>query len=143
MCGIAGIFGRSDAALVQRMCDIIAHRGPDDHGVGVFHAGCSPVTLGHRRLSIIDLSPAGHQPMSNEDGSVWIVFNAEIYNFPELRPQLEAKGHVFKSKSDTEVLLHGWEEWGPGLLPKLNGIFTFALVDQEQGTFLLARDRFG
>ena len=143
MCGIAGIFGRSDESLVRRMCDLIAHRGPDDHGVGAVKAGNVPVTLGHRRLSIIDLSPAGHQPMTNEDGSVWIVFNGEIYNFPDLRPQLEAKGHVFKSKSDTEVLIHGWEEWGPGLLPRLNGIFSFALVDQKQGTFLLARDRFG
>ena len=143
MCGIAGITGRSDESLVRRMCDLIAHRGPDDHGVGAFQAGGVPVTLGHRRLSIIDLSPAGHQPMANEDGSVWIVFNGEIYNFPELRPQLEAKGHIFKSKSDTEVLIHGWEEWGTGLLPRLNGIFSFALVDQKQGTFVLARDRFG
>lgn len=143
MCGIAGIFGRSDESLVQRMCSLIAHRGPDDHGLGVFHAGGTPVTLGHQRLSIIDLSPAGHQPMTNEDGSVWVVFNGEIYNFPELRPQLEAKGHVFRSKSDTEVLLHGWEEWGEELLPRLNGIFSFALVDQKQSLFLLARDRFG
>lgn len=143
MCGIAGIIGRSDETLVRRMCDLIAHRGPDDSGIGTFMAGNLPVTLGHRRLSIVDLSSAGHQPMSNEDGSVWVCFNGEIYNFPDLRPQLEAKGHVFKSKSDTEVLLHGWEEWGMGLLPRLNGIFAFALVDQKQGVTLLARDRFG
>ncbi len=143
MCGIAGILGRNDPALVQRMCGAIAHRGPDDYGTGTFMAGNTPVTLGHRRLSIIDLSSAGHQPMCNEDGTVHIVFNGEIYNFPELRPRLESRGHVFKSKSDTEVLLHGWEEWGMDLLPMLNGIFSFALVDQKQGIFLLARDRFG
>ncbi len=107
------------------------------------------VGLGSCRLSIIDLTPAGHMPMSNEDGSIWITQNGEIYNFPELRQQLEQHGHRFRSRSDTEVLIHGYEEWGLDLLPRLNGMFAFALLDlRDRSRFpgprlLLARDRFG
>lgn len=129
------------------MVNIIRHRGPDDSGVHVstkHHIG-----LGNCRLSIIDLSPAGHMPMSNEDGSIWITQNGEIYNFPELRHELEQRGHKFRSKSDTEVLIHGYEEWGTDLLSRLNGMFAFALLDLRDSShrsgprLLLARDRFG
>ena len=112
MCGIAGILGLTGApanrAALERMCDLIEHRGPDDSGIHLD----GPVGLGSRRLKIIDLSSNGHMPMSNEDGTVWIAYNGEIYNFAELRPQLQAKGHVFRSATDTEVVVHAWEEWG-------------------------------
>lgn len=143
MCGIAGIWNQRDEATVLRMTQRMKHRGPDDHGVQAFQAGAASVTLGHRRLSIIDLSADGHQPMTNEDGTVWITFNGEIYNFPELRKILQDKGHVFRSRSDTEVIVHGYEEWGRELLPKLNGIFAFGIWDSRKQTLLLARDRFG
>src|SRR5579864_3918622 len=147
MCGICGTAGFVDIALLKRMVNIIRHRGPDDSGVHVstkHHIG-----LGNCRLSIIDLSPAGHMPMSNEDGSIWITQNGEIYNFPELRHELEQRGHKFRSRSDTEVLIHGYEEWGLDLLSRLNGMFAFALLDlrdrRPDGSpvLLLARDRFG
>jgi len=109
MCGIAGIIGEANEGLIRRMTDIISHRGPDDAGVRVFSNSRQPVSLGHRRLSIIDLSSAGHQPMTNEDGTIWITFNGEIYNFPALREQLLAAGHSFRSRTDTEVLIHGYE----------------------------------
>ena len=99
--------------------------------------------LSHRRLSIIDLSPAGHQPMTNEDGTVWIVFNGEIYNFLELRGQLVAAGHQFHSKTDTEVILHGYEQWGDDVVKKLRGMFAFAIWDGRRRRMLLARDRVG
>ena len=145
------------------MGNVLSHRGPDDEGYvlyGRHEAGWQavPVTgqetsvltpvvaLAQRRLSIIDLSPSGHQPMSNEDGRVWVVFNGEIYNFPQLREELLKHGHVFRSSSDTEVLVHGFEEWAEGLLPRLNGIFAFVIMDARgQGvpSLFLARDRFG
>src|SRR5712692_5686074 len=120
MCGIAGIIGEANEPLIRRMTDTIAHRGPDDAGIKIFQNPGQPVSLGHRRLSIIDLSPAGHQPMTNEDGTVWITFNGEIYNFPALREQLVAAGHHFQSRTDTEVLIHGYEEWGIEFVKKLN-----------------------
>ena len=125
-------------ALVKTMADAIRHRGPDDEGY--YLAG--PIGLGFRRLSIIDLS-TGHQPISNEDGSIWVVFNGEIYNYAQLRSELLAKGHVFKTQTDTEVLVHLYEEYGPDLLEKLRGMFSFALWDQARTTLFLARDRVG
>lgn len=129
------------------MRDALTHRGPDDAGLwispGEAHAAVASVGLGHRRLSIIDLSHAGAQPMSNEDGSVWLVFNGEIYNFPELRPQLEALGHRFASHTDSEVIIHAYEEWGAECVRRLRGMFAFAIWDQALQSLLLARDRFG
>jgi asparagine synthase (glutamine-hydrolysing) len=125
------------------MTERVAHRGPDDSGVGMWPDEPVPVSLGHRRLSIIDLSAAGHQPMANEDGSVWTVFNGEIYNFPALRTELVAAGHVFRSETDTEVLVHGYEEWGLDLVGRLNGIFAFALWDRRRSQLHLVRDRYG
>ncbi len=141
MCGIAG-FVRLDQpaqhSLVQAMCDEIRHRGPDDEGVHV-DRGCG---IGMRRLSIIDLS-TGHQPISNEDGTVWIVFNGEIYNYQELRAGLMARGHRFQTSSDTETLVHLYEEEGVEGLKRLRGMFAFAIWDARQSRLLLARDRFG
>ncbi len=121
------------------MRDVMFNRGPDFGGEWVGgHAA-----LGHRRLSIIDLSPLGHQPMSNHDGTVWVTFNGEIYNFPELRKELEAKGHRFKSHSDTEVIVHGYVEWGTGVVARLDGMFAIGVWDTKKETLLLAVDRFG
>lgn len=120
------------------MADAITHRGPDDEGYYV----SGPVGLGFRRLSIIDLN-TGHQPISNEDGSVWIVFNGEIYNYQELRQQLQAKGHVFRTQTDTEVIVHLYEEYGESCVEKLRGMFAFAIWDDHQKTLFLARDRVG
>lgn len=145
MCGILGhlIFDRTaaiDADLLRQMADTIIHRGPDDVGYYVKEN----VGLAHRRLSIIDLSSAGHQPMSNEDGTIWIVYNGEIYNFQSLRRELEARGHAFKSHSDTEVIIHGYEEWGEaGCLQRLQGMFTFVLWDEKLRRLFIARDRLG
>ena len=125
-------------SLVKGMADSISHRGPDDEG---FYISGS-VGLGFRRLSIIDLS-GGHQPLSNEDGSLWIVFNGEIYNFQELRDWLIAKGHVFKTRSDTEVIVHLYEEFGEACVEKLRGMFAFAIWDEVKRTLFLARDRIG
>ncbi len=142
MCGIAGIV-RCDGApaegpLLRRMTDALAHRGPD--GEGFFHRG--PVGLGHRRLAIIDLA-TGDQPMFTEDGAVSIVFNGEIYNFRELRSDLEARGHRFGTASDTEVILRAWEAWGIGCLDRLRGMFAFAIWDGRRRRLVLARDRAG
>ncbi|MCI0371714.1 MAG: asparagine synthase (glutamine-hydrolyzing) [candidate division NC10 bacterium] len=144
MCGIAGKlnFDRArqvEPDLLARMNAVMAHRGPDD--AGVYCAG--PVGLAHRRLSIIDLSPAGHQPMSNEDGTIWITFNGEIYNFPDLREDLIRRGHRFRSKTDTETVLHLYEEDGPACVRALRGMFAFAIWDGRTRTMLLARDRLG
>jgi asparagine synthase (glutamine-hydrolysing) len=150
MCGIAGLMRSelaepgerqriADAEAVRRMLDRQVHRGPD--GQGLFQDG--PVVLGHRRLSIIDLSEAGKQPMSNEDGTLHVTYNGEIYNHRELRGELIRGGHQFRSQTDTEVLLHGYEQWGmEGLLDRLRGMFAFALHDTRRG-LLLARDRLG
>ena len=143
MCGICGKYfsdpdARVSPAEIQRMADVIAHRGPD--GQGFYVRG--QVGLGHRRLAIIDLS-TGDQPMSNEDDSIWLVFNGEIYNFQELRQHLLAKGHVFKSSSDTEVIIHLYEEFGPGCVSRLRGMFAFALWDSKRRRLFIARDRVG
>jgi asparagine synthase (glutamine-hydrolysing) len=143
MCGICGIAYRDprrrpDVETLRQMAATIRHRGPDDEGVEVQ----GQVGLAFRRLSIIDLSPAGHQPMSNEDGSVWIVFNGEIYNFQALREELEPR-HQFRSRTDTEVLLHLYEERGERMVDALEGMFAFAILDINLGLLLLARDPFG
>ncbi len=143
MCGIAGWLGfpslsEGEQDEVQR---VTAHRGPDDEGRWVDEA--AGVGLLHRRLSIIDLSPLGHQPMTNEDGTVVLCFNGEIYNFIELRGELESKGHIFRSRTDSEVIVHGWEEWGEELLRKVRGMFAFAIWDGRQKTLTLARDPMG
>jgi asparagine synthase (glutamine-hydrolysing) len=142
MCGITGILDTSgapaDAVLLRRMADAIAHRGPDGSG---FHVD-GPIGLGHRRLSIIDLA-GGAQPISNEDDAIHIVFNGEIYNFVELRRELEAAGHHFKTRSDTEVILHGYEQWGVDCVSRLNGMFAFAIWDSRRRQLFLARDHLG
>jgi|CXWL01.1.fsa_nt_gi asparagine synthase (glutamine-hydrolysing) len=143
MCGIAGKLGFHPGAvpskdLLRKMCDAISHRGPDD--AGYFLQG--PVALGHRRLSIIDLA-SGHQPLSNEDDTVWVVFNGEIYNFVELREGLEAKGHRFRTTSDTEVIVHLYEDLGDAFVQHLRGMFAIALWDVRQRRLVLVRDRLG
>lgn len=143
MCGIAGIVSPESDQLptgdvLRQMCQTLVHRGPDDEGLFVK----SGTALGMRRLSIIDLS-GGHQPIFNEDRTVWIVLNGEIYNFRELRNELESKGHRFRSRSDTEVIVHLYEELGPECVHKLRGMFAFALFDEQRRYFLLARDRLG
>jgi asparagine synthase (glutamine-hydrolysing) len=142
MCGIAGIISRKAAPvpeeILRKITGSLAHRGPDGEGVFLRDG----VALGHRRLSIID--PAlGHQPMSNEDDSVWITFNGEIYNYQILRDQLERAGHRFKTNCDTEVLIHGYEEWGKSLVEKCRGMFAFCIVDFTKRKGMLARDHFG
>ena len=143
MCGIAGIVyvdGRPvDPMLLRRMTEVLTHRGPDDGGYLIEDG----IGLGHRRLSIIDLSSAGHQPMSNEDGSVWITYNGEVYTYPELTAELKAKGHVFRSRTDTEAVLHAYEEYGVDCLSKFNGMFAFAIWDRRRRRLFCARDRFG
>ncbi len=155
MCGIAGAAWKTGAepissGTLERMTDAIAHRGPDDSGF-FFSSSLKETThvpktafcaLGHRRLSIIDLG-GGHQPLSNEDGTVWIVFNGEIYNYRELREGLVARGHVFKTASDTEVIVHLYEEEGVECVQKLRGMFAFAIWDETQQRLLLVRDRLG
>src|SRR4051812_44738030 len=150
MCGIAGFVDRdraddpvasrneADFGLVRRMCDVIRHRGPDDEGIHL-EAG---VGLGMRRLSIIDLS-TGQQPIHNEDRSIWIVFNGEIYNYRELRVELEAAGHAFYTSSDTEVIVHAYEQWGEEAFARLRGMFGIGLWDRPRRTLLLVRDRSG
>jgi asparagine synthase (glutamine-hydrolysing) len=130
--------GLVDYAAVHRMCESIVHRGPDDEGIFV-KAG---VGLGMRRLSIIDLA-GGHQPVFSEDKTIWVVFNGEIYNFPELRRELEQRGHRFSTHSDTEVIVHLYEDLGPDCVNKLRGMFAFALYDERQGKLMMARDRLG
>ena len=143
MCGIAGLFDTRgsrdfDRDLMKRMNDIQFHRGPDEGDLH-FEPG---VALGHRRLSIIDLS-TGQQPLFNEDGTVAVVFNGEIYNFQELVPELEALGHRFHTRSDTEVIVHAWESWGEDCVQRFRGMFAFALWDRNKQTFFMARDRLG
>jgi len=144
VCGIAGrVNFRSgapvDGALIRRMCDLLAHRGPDGAGTHVD----GPVGLGHRRLAIIDLSPAARQPMASEDTRLWITYNGEVYNFRELRADLERRGHRFRSQSDTEVILAAYREFGVRCLDHLRGMYAFAIWDSEARTLFLARDRLG
>lgn len=141
MCGIAGFSGNFSRELLPKMLAAVAHRGPDDQG-HLFQADMN-CGIAQARLSIIDLSDNAHQPMSNEDNSLTIVFNGEIYNFPELREKLQANGHRFKSQSDTEVLLHLYEDEGPKMLSQLNGIFAFAMIDRKRRQMFIARDQLG
>lgn len=143
MCGICGFVvhqpqHRPDRSVLQRMCQTLVHRGPDDEGQILMDS----VGLGMRRLSVIDLV-TGHQPLSNEDGKIWIVFNGEIYNFLELREELISLGHIFRTKTDTETIVHGYEQWGEDVLKRLNGMFAFALWDEQKKRLLLARDHIG
>src|SRR5262249_44423279 len=142
MCGIAGLIdlrGRpADRSVLERLCACLVHRGPDEEG---FHFQ-GPVGLGQRRLSIIDLS-GGHQPLANEDETVWVSFNGEIYNFQELRTDLQQRGHHFATESDTEVIVHSYEEYGERCVEQFRGMFAFALWDESRRRLLLARDRVG
>jgi asparagine synthase (glutamine-hydrolysing) len=145
MCGITGVVTRGDNPGIERFTEALAHRGPDDAGEIVLprSPGGWVVAFGHRRLSILDLSVAGHQPMSLPDKSLWITFNGEIYNYPELRTELEVLGCVFRSRCDTEAVLHAWRVWGPGMLSRFNGMFAMGIWDRTTETLFLARDRFG
>ncbi|HEV3512108.1 MAG TPA: asparagine synthase (glutamine-hydrolyzing) [Candidatus Sulfotelmatobacter sp.] len=142
MCGIAGFVGgrsdRASAEQVRQMCQTIVHRGPDDEGI----YACGPAGLGMRRLSVIDVS-GGRQPIHNEDQKIWVVFNGEIYNFPQLRGELEQKGHKFYTQTDTEVIVHLYEDLGADCVKKLRGMFAIALYDERKQSLLLARDRLG
>ena len=144
MCGIAGVWHRAsgqpaDRGLLERMTSALRHRGPDDHGVHVE----GPLGLGHTRLSIIDLSQAGHQPFFDESGQVALVYNGEIYNHAALRSELESRGHRFRSRTDTEVVLRAWLEWGPASVERLTGMFAYAVWDGREQSLFLARDRTG
>jgi len=141
MCGIAGVFGEADEGLAREFCRVLEHRGPDDQGVYVSASG--PVTLANRRLAILDLSPAGHQPMSSADGRYVLVYNGELYNFGELGEAMAAGGHRFRSRCDTEVLLEVMAGRGAEALGSLNGMFAFALWDTRRRSGLLVRDPFG
>src|SRR5881628_2338947 len=165
MCGIAGFAGQFSADLLTAMGEAIAHRGPDDRGEVLLRNEHLPVGLAHRRLTIIDLSPAAHQPMTTRcplcdnarvgvsaDSGLWLTYNGEIYNYRELRAELETQGHVFQSRSDSEVLLHLYAQEGVRMLRRLNGIYAFALYDGRPhgqsggvqcGDLFLARDGFG
>lgn len=148
MCGICGIYNFRNfkpirKELLKKMCAVLEHRGPDDEGIFINQQSGFSVGLGHRRLSIIDLSLQGHQPMCNEDESIWIVFNGEIYNFLELRENLIKKGHKFKSKTDTETIIHLYEEKNEKCLDDLRGMFSFAIWDEKDNKLFLARDRIG
>jgi len=147
MCGICGkiSFNKNSKiteALLRDMCATLRHRGPDDEGI-YLSEGNARAGLGHRRLSIIDLSQAGHQPMSNEDGTIWLSMNGEIYNFPELREALEKKGHRFKSRTDAETILHMYEDKGTDCLKEFRGAFAFAIWDSKKNRLFIARDRVG
>lgn len=139
MCGICGIYGIEDKALIKRMVAVLRHRGPDDSGIYTD----DNISLGHARLSIIDLTERGKQPISNENGDVWLIINGEIYNFMELGTELDKKGHRFYSRSDSEVIIHAYEEYGLDFINKLRGMFALALYDKRQNRLILARDPIG
>src|SRR5712692_8439885 len=146
MCGICGVLaldGDSEntvaEAVLRQMTTAQRHRGPDVEG----YLCASAVGLGFCRLAILDLTPAGNQPMSNEDGTVWLVFNGEIYNFQELVPTLEQAGHRFHSRSDSEVIIHAYEQWGVQCVHHFNGMFAFAIWDSRKRSVFIARDRLG
>src|SRR2546430_1127892 len=143
MCGICGQFNFASTApvdpeIIRRMADSIAHRGPDDEGYFV----SGPLGFGFRRLSIIDLA-GGHQPMSDAEETVWVILNGEIYNYRELRAELQKKGHQFQTSSDTEVIVHGYKEWGTDVFNHLNGMFGLGIWDLEKKRLVIARDAMG
>src|SRR6478672_3101479 len=143
MCGFAGKLAPSahapiDQGLLQRMAHVLAHRGPDGEGLYIGEG----VGFAHRRLSIVDIA-TGQQPLANEDGTVWVAFNGEIYNFASLRAILEGRGHRFRTHSDTEVIVHSYEEWGDHCVDRFRGMFAFAVWDSSRRRLLLARDRVG
>ena len=144
MCGIAGFVWKdqqrpADIESIETMCQMLAHRGPDDSAV--FLVG--PLALGHRRLSILDLSPAGRQPMSSNDGRYTITFNGEIYNYLEIRKELEQKGVHFDTGTDTEVILKAYRQWGQDCVSRFNGMWAFAVYDQREQSLFMSRDRIG
>lgn len=141
MCGITGLIGIGNSDILAKMTALLEHRGPDDHGLQWFPR--HGAGLGHRRLSIIDLSPAGHQPMANDDGGLWITYNGEMYNYQEIRDELVHLGFRFKSHSDTEVILKAYQAWGAKCLGKFNGMFAFAIFDAQTGNLFAARDQIG
>ena len=143
MCGILGIIDKKgvDKRLLLQMREAMVHRGPDDSGLWI--NGDGTVGLAHRRLSIIDLSEAGRQPMSDRNEDVWITFNGEIYNFQEIREELKKRGYRFKSQTDTEVIINAYKEWGTDCLQKFNGMFAFGIYDEGKESIFLARDRVG
>src|SRR4051812_21953996 len=148
MCGIAGLVQLTSGkrisgatAVARAMSDCMTHRGPDDSGA--WESADGSVALSHRRLSIIDLSPLGHNPMQWGDGRLWITFNGEIYNFAELRQQLQAHGHRFRSQTDTEVILAAYDQWGVDCVQRLVGMFAFAIWDDRRRRLWLVRDRLG
>ena len=145
MCGICGSVGRADGTLIEQMTRTLVHRGPDGEGTKVFPtvSGSVPAALGHRRLSIIDTTERGAQPMPYAGDRYWITFNGEIYNYRELRGELEELGFSFKTETDTEVLLASFVAHGPGMLDRINGIFAFGIWDREESSLFLARDRLG
>src|SRR5215467_12055880 len=144
MCGIVGSVNWGDSTTLNRMNDLLAHRGPDDRGIWqTDFANGAAVVLGSRRLSIRDLSQAGHMPMTTPDGRLTIVYNGEVYNYAALRRDLEAKGYRFRSQSDTEAVLYLYRELGPESVERLNGIFAFAIWDAEKQEIFVARDHFG
>ena len=145
MCGIAGIVNRGGSRIEQKQIDLltdaVAHRGPDGRGTWLNSAG--DIALGHRRLSILDTSSNGHQPMSYDNGRYWISLNGEIYNFLEIRKELESEGCTFQSESDTEVVLASYKMWGKEMLHRFNGMWAFAIYDTEEHSLFLSRDRYG
>lgn len=143
MCGIAGLWGQASSPVLEAMLAQMAHRGPDGSGVELLKGSTKSLGLGHRRLAIIDLSPLAHQPMSSSDGRIWITFNGEIYNYRDLRCELQTHGHTFRSSSDTEVIIAAYSEWGERCLERFNGMFAFAIWDSERRRLFLARDRLG
>jgi asparagine synthase (glutamine-hydrolysing) len=144
MCGTCGVAGQADEQLIKKMLARIAHRGPDDEGIYIAETSTGErVGLGHRRLSIIDLSAAGHEPMSDASGQIWLTFNGEIYNFKALRRELESLGHRFGSETDAEVIIYAYREWGRECLSRFNGMFAFAIWDSRDESLLLARDHLG
>ena len=134
MCGISGLANWGDAEILARMTHVQAHRGPDDSGVYRDDHAC----LGFRRLAIVDLV-GGHQPLANEDGTIWVVFNGEIYNFADIRIDLERQGHVFRTHTDTEVIVHAYEEWGDRAVDRFRGMFAFGVWDERKRRLLLVR----
>ena len=143
MCGITGVVGHRDREIVEAMTNSIAHRGPDDEGIWLSRIGQFPIMLGNRRLAILDLSAAGHMPMISEDGRYVVTYNGEIYNYRELRCELQQQGHRFSSSGDTEVVLAAYRQWGPSCLSRFNGMFAIAIWDCEDQRLFLARDRMG